>query len=203
MAAVAELFTRHGVRPGPWGIPVEFRRDEAAWRAGLALLPQQAAVAAALGADRTATWIMPCDDERDFAANFRFHVSRLTPIAQILAEHGIRFGLEFVGPATLRRTRRHPFVHTLDGMLALAAAVGENVGLLVDSFHLYTAHGALADLAALPDQRHRHRPRQRRHRRLWTLTNSWTMCAPCPGKPACWTWPASWTPCAPSATTAR
>ncbi len=152
VSAVADLFASHSVRPGSWGLPVDFRRDEATWRDGLLALPAQAALAAELGCLRTATWIMPCDNERDFRSNFAFHVARLKPIAAILADHGIRFGLEFVGPATLRHSRRFSFLHTLDGMLVLAASVGENTGLLLDIFHLYTAHGSNDDLRQISGQ---------------------------------------------------
>ncbi len=63
-------------------------------------------------------------------------------MAQILADHGCRLGLEFVGPKTLRDSQRYPFIYTMAGMLALGDAIGTgNVGLLLDCYHLYTSHG--------------------------------------------------------------
>jgi sugar phosphate isomerase/epimerase len=51
--------------------------------------------------------------------------------------------LEFVGPKTSRAKRTYRFLYTLEGMLALAAAIDTgNVGLLLDLWHLYTAHGS-------------------------------------------------------------
>jgi sugar phosphate isomerase/epimerase len=148
--AVRQLFASAGVLPGSWGFPVDFRRDEATWQRDLAALPKQAELAGQLGCLRTATWIMPCDNERDFRTNFNFHVARLRPAAQILQEHGIRLGLEFVGPKTLRTTRKYLFVYTLDGMMALCSALGtSNMGLLLDIFHLYTSHGTLDDVRML------------------------------------------------------
>ncbi|MDH7571598.1 MAG: TIM barrel protein, partial [Armatimonadota bacterium] len=84
-----------------------------------------------------------------FAANFQFHVARFAPVARILADHGCRLALEFIGPQTLRNGKRYGFIHTMDGMLALAAAIGENVGLLLDAWHLYTSHGTLAEMDLL------------------------------------------------------
>jgi sugar phosphate isomerase/epimerase len=140
---VRVLFASANIRPGSWGFPVEFRRDEAAWRRDLAALPRLAGVAQALGCERTATWIMPCSDDLEFQANFDFHVTRLQPAAQILSDHGCRLGLEFVGPKTLRATRRHEFIYTLNGMLELCRAIGTgNVGLLLDAYHLYPSHGS-------------------------------------------------------------
>lgn len=139
---VRDLFAQAGVKPGSFGFPVEFRKDDAAWEAGLAALPAQAKLAVELGCLRSATWLLPCDDERDFRANFAFHVRRIQPAARILADHGIRLGLEFIGPRTLRVSRAHRFIYTMEGMLALGAAMGTgNVGLLLDIWHLYTSYG--------------------------------------------------------------
>ncbi len=153
-AALQRLFADAGVRPGHFGLPLEFRKDEEIWQRGMALLPQRAALAAELGCLRTATWIMPGDDERPFQENWDFTLARLRPAAEILAAHGISLGLEFVGPKTLRDTKRHPFIYTMGGMLEFAAAFGTgNVGLLLDLYHLYTSHGATEDVLALrPEQ---------------------------------------------------
>jgi sugar phosphate isomerase/epimerase len=148
--AVKTLFTNSGVKPGSWGLPVDYRKDEATWRSGLAALPKHAALAAELGCFRTATWILPGDDEMNFWEYFAFHVDRLRPAAQILKEHGHRFGMEFIGPKTMRDARKHLFVYTLDGMLALGAAIGTgNMGLLLDAWHLYTSHGSTDDVRKL------------------------------------------------------
>lgn len=153
LGALAEA----GLQFGVWGLPVNYRGDEAAWRQGLDALPGQAELAQRLGALRTTTFLIPCDDERPFDENFAFHVARLGPVAEILAAHNIRFGLEWVGPKTLRDSRKYPFLHTLEGALQLAQEIGTgnegtgnegtgNVGLLVDLFHLYTSH---ADVSAV------------------------------------------------------
>jgi sugar phosphate isomerase/epimerase len=147
---VVRLFENAGVIPSVWGFGADYRRDDNTWRTWLNQLPKQAEFAQRLGANRTSTWILPGDDERDFLANFRFHTERLRPAAQILSDYGCRLGLEFVGPRTLRKTNKHVFIHTLEGMLALAAAIGTgNVGLLLDAFHLYTSHGSANDVREL------------------------------------------------------
>jgi sugar phosphate isomerase/epimerase len=148
--SVRQLFVSRDVMPGVMGFPVEFRKDEQTWREGLAALPAQAKLAQQLGCKRSATWIPPGNNDRNYVENFKFHVDRLGPAAAILAEHGIAFGLEFIGPKTLRKSFTHRFIHTMDGMLALAAAIGTgNVGLLLDSYHLYTSHGSLDEVLEL------------------------------------------------------
>ncbi|MEZ4615842.1 MAG: sugar phosphate isomerase/epimerase [Caldilineaceae bacterium] len=144
---VRNLFEDADIFPGAWGFPINYREDESTWREGLMALPRQAEFALELGCTRTTTWILPGSDQRTFQENFAFHVDRLRPAAQILADYGCRLGLEFIGPKTLRAPRTYNFIHTMDGMLALSAAMGTgNVGLLLDLFHLYTAHGSLDDV---------------------------------------------------------
>lgn len=150
---VKALFDKAGVMPGSWGFPVEYRKDEAEWRDGMEKLPDYAKLAHELGCHRTATWILPADDNRDFSANFQFHVDRLGPAAKILKEYGHRFGLEFIGPITLRQGKKYPFIHTLEGMRGLAAAMGTgNAGILLDVWHLYTAHGQLDDVREMKQE---------------------------------------------------
>lgn len=147
---VRDLFESRNVVPGHMGFPVEFRKDESTWRAGMDALPALAKLAQELGCKRTATWIPPGHNERNFRENFKFHVDRLAPAAAILADHGIALGLEFIGPKTLRKTFTHRFIYTMEGMLALGAAMGTgNVGLLLDIYHLYTSHGEIDQVREL------------------------------------------------------
>jgi sugar phosphate isomerase/epimerase len=149
-AAIRDLFLQHGLRPGAWNLPfMPYRVPEAEWRDWLTRLPPLLASARALGATRGGMWILPGSNERAFDDNFAFHVARFQPVARLLAEHGIRLGLEFIGPATSWRQFKHPFVHSLAAVLDLARAVGPNCGLLLDAWHWHAAGGTRADLRVL------------------------------------------------------
>jgi sugar phosphate isomerase/epimerase len=147
--AARRKFADAGIRPAAFGLPVEWRQDEARFRADLDNLPRYAKAAQALGVTRSATWVLPMSNARARDENIRFHIGRFTPIARILAEHDIRLGLEFIGPRTLRETQKHPFIWKMFDMLDLARKIGPNVGLLVDVWHLYTSHGTLDDFRKL------------------------------------------------------
>lgn len=136
---VRQLCEHTGVRLAAFGFPLEFRRDEEQLEEGLGVLDAQAALAASLGVKRTATWISPASNELTFQENFDLHVQRLRPAAEILDAHGIRLGLEYVGPLRSRENMKYAFVHSLDQMADLCAAVGENVGFLLDAWHWHTA----------------------------------------------------------------
>ena len=147
--AVRKRFTDARIRPAAFGLPVDWRSTEDNWRRGLDQLPRCAKAAADLGIQRCATWVMPCSNERTLEENIPFHIERFKPIADILARHHIRLGLEFIGPKTLRESQKHPFIHTMSDMLDLGQKIGPNVGLLLDSFHWYTSHATLDDIRAL------------------------------------------------------
>ena len=142
---VKALFDEAGIRFGAWGLPVQWQGES--WRDDLAQLPRYAALAAELGADRCSTWCPPSSDTRAFDDNFAWHVARFQPIAQVLEAHGIRFGIEFIGPQSLRPPQKHAFIYDMEGMLELFDSLGTgNMGLLLDAWHLYTSGGAVDDL---------------------------------------------------------
>src|SRR5947199_6464613 len=116
---VKQMFSESGIKPAGWGLPVEWRKDDATWQQGLEKLPRQAQAAAAIGCDRCYTWVMPCSKEREYDENYQFHVRRFRPIAETLHQHGARLGLEFIGPKTLRESQKYPFIHTMKPMLEL------------------------------------------------------------------------------------
>ena len=147
--AVRETLAAHGLKPGSFGLPVDIRGEDDAYEASLDRLASVAEAAQRVGCSRASTYIFSWSDARDYGANFDFHRDRLARPAAILAEHGIRLGLEFLGPKTLRDGHAYAFIHTVPGMLELCEAVGPNVGLLLDAWHWYTSGHDPADLERL------------------------------------------------------
>ena len=142
-----------GIRYGAAGLSVDFRGDEDKFRNGLAQYPKQAALLQQLGVTRVATWIMPGSNDLTYLENFKLHETRLREAAKVLNDHGIRLGLEFVGPRTTRRRYRYPFACAQRDMMELAHAIGTgNVGLLLDGWHWYTSHGTVDELMQLSNQ---------------------------------------------------
>jgi len=147
--ALRDLLQTHNQKPGGWGPSFDWRGDIGKLNEGLPNLQTQAKVAQELGIDSCATYILPSSD-LPLLENWNLHVQRLKQIAQMLADHGLRFGLEFVAPYHLRRKWKHEFIFTAGQMLELAAEVGENVGLLVDCFHVHTAGDTWERVAEIP-----------------------------------------------------
>jgi sugar phosphate isomerase/epimerase len=132
------------------GLPVEFRQDEGRFSSGLKELPAYASSLQRAGATRISTWLMPCHGSLTYVKNFHQHAARLKAVASILKDHGVRLGLEYVGPRTSWTSQRYPFLHTLAEMKDLIAEIGTgNVGVLLDSWHWWHAGDTVKDLLAL------------------------------------------------------
>jgi sugar phosphate isomerase/epimerase len=142
-----------GLRLGAAAFPVEFRKDAATFSEGLAKLAGIASTLEKAGVRRMSTYIMPCHQELTYLQNFHLHAARLRECTAILRDHGIRFGLEYVGPRTLRNSMRYPFIHTLAETRELIAAIGTgNVGVQLDSYHWFTAEETAADILGLRNE---------------------------------------------------
>ena len=96
---------------------------------------------------------MPTHAELNYLKNFQQHTERLQQVAQVLDDHGIRLGLEYVGPKTLRDRDKYAFVSTLEETRALIDEMQRpNVGLVLDSFHWYTAEEDIDDILTLTNR---------------------------------------------------
>jgi len=135
---------------GAAGLPVDFRQDETRFSEGLKALPAAAGLLEKAGVTRLSTWVRSFDGKLTYLQNFRQHAYRLRACAEILKSHGQRLGLEYLGPRTLWRSGRHPFIHTLSEMKELIMAIDTgNVGVQLDSWHWFNAEETQEDLLTL------------------------------------------------------
>jgi sugar phosphate isomerase/epimerase len=135
---------------GAAGLPVEFRRDDGRFGEGVKALPRIAAGLQRAGVTRVGTWLSPAHDELAYAENLALHVRRLREVAKVLDDHGLRLGLEYVGTPSLRKNRKHAFVHSLVQAQELIAGIGaRNVGVVLDTWHWHMARESVADLKTL------------------------------------------------------
>jgi sugar phosphate isomerase/epimerase len=153
LQAAKDWFASTGLLAGGFGLSVAWRDwdTELTYINSLPRFIEEVKLAAEFGCTRCATWVMPRSDTLTFQQHFALMVRRLRPVAEVLKAYGIWLGLEFVGPATLRQGHKYDFVHTMDGMRAVGAAIGTgNIGFLLDCFHWYCAHGTVSDIEVLP-----------------------------------------------------
>ena len=148
-AVVAKLKAK-GLVWGAANLPVDFRKDDATFQAGMKGLHDFADALQRAGVTRVGTWLMPSHAMLTYMGNFRLHVQRLEQVAKLLGDHDLRFGLEYVGPKTSWSSAKYPFIHSMAEANELIAALDRpNVGLVLDSWHWYTAGEGEAELLTL------------------------------------------------------
>ena len=148
-ATLSDLKSKHLVWSAT-GLPVDFRKDEQTFKDGLTKLPRVAAGLQRAGATRIGTWLAPSHEDLTYRRNFQQHVTRLREVARVLKDHGIRIGFEYVGTQLLLVGKRYPFVHTMAETRELIAEIGTgNTGLVLDTWHWWTANDTEADILAL------------------------------------------------------
>jgi len=152
-AQLARLLDDMKTRKVGWamaGLPVEFRRDDAAFASGMKDFPAYAKTLRRAQVERVTTWLLPSDAKLTYRANFQLHARRLREIAEVLAAENVRFGLEYVSPRTLLTAQKYPFLHTMAETRELIAEIGKpNVGLVLDSWHWYNAGDTGQEIRAL------------------------------------------------------
>jgi sugar phosphate isomerase/epimerase len=139
-----------GLTWGAAGRSVDVRSDDAAFAEGLKEVAAWAKGAQRAEVTRAATWISPRHDSLPYVSNFRHHATRIRAVAKVLDDHGLRLGLEYIGPKTSWSSRGYPFIHTMAELKELIAETGQkNLGFLLDSWHWYTAGETADDLLTL------------------------------------------------------
>jgi len=148
---IAEEYTAllrdHGLLWGLMPMPADFYHwdlDDAAFDRALTELARRAEIAERIGVRHAYNHVWSTGP-REFDENFEWHVRRVQAVSSVLNDHGVQYGLEFLGPHELRTWQKYEFVHSLAGVLAIADAAGGKAGVAFDTFHWYCSNNACRD----------------------------------------------------------
>ncbi len=131
-------------------LSVSLSADEEAFASGLAALPQEAKALQRAGVTRVGTAISSRSDTLTYLENFKQTSHRLRHVGSVLEDHGLRLGLEYLGTKRLWTARRHAFVHSMKECRQLIAEAGKsNIGVVIDSWHWWTARETADDILQL------------------------------------------------------
>ena len=148
-AEIAAVMKDNGLKWGLLSMPADFYfwdLSDEAFEAALKELERRAVIAEKLGIRHAYNHVWS-SGTREFDENFEWHVNRVKKVAHTLTEHGVHYGLEFLGPHELRSFAPHSFVHTLSGVAAIADAAGGEAGIAFDTYHWYCSHnGDMGDV---------------------------------------------------------
>jgi sugar phosphate isomerase/epimerase len=168
LEASQALYRELNIRPTIVGLPMTgqqaYAADEAAFKALLPQLAEDAAFTAAVGCHDMMLVLSPSSpqpkDERR-----RLVRDRLAIVGEVLQKSNVRLGLEFLGPLCMRMgscgggragaaapatppAPPTPFIWTLPETLVLAKECGPNVGVVLDAWHWHHSGGTVAEILA-------------------------------------------------------
>ena len=143
--ATLDTLARYKLRSSVLDMPIDFRSTEAAFETGMSQIEAMAEFAARIDCPLMTARIdpsgpLPMSEWRPI------QLRRIRAIAAALSQQGVRLALEFVGSADIRRLQPHEFLWRMNDVLCLIEEAGNNVGLLLDSWHWHYAGATLDDI---------------------------------------------------------
>lgn len=151
-----ELLAKMEINNLSWdsvNVPVEYRRSKNQFNEEFKGLRSFTETMEKIGATRINTWIISTHPDLTYNENMRQHAYRLGECARVMKDHGIRFGLEYLGMRTLMTAQKYPFIGSMKEGKELIAEIGEsNVGFVLDSFHWYCADDTIEDIRTLTSE---------------------------------------------------
>lgn len=137
----AKIVIGEGLRWTLLPTPIDFLSEDISneqFDEGIEKLKKWADVGQKIGVKYSYNHIFPGSNKLQYAENFEWHCVRIQQINNVMKNHGIFYGNEFLGPWDLRNRFKYPFIHTLAGQRALAEAIDPSIGFLFDTYHWYT-----------------------------------------------------------------
>jgi sugar phosphate isomerase/epimerase len=142
-----------GLKWGSAGISPFFEPDEARLAPQIKEITATAVLLQRLGADRCMTWTLSSSSALTYRENWRLHVRRVREVGKVLADRGVRLGIEYIGTKMVSWKGKYPFLRTLAEMRELMAEVGlANVGVVLDTWHWWQAGDTAEDVLKLAPQ---------------------------------------------------
>ncbi len=136
---VRAMIEKYQVGIPSFGLP--FKPTELPWEQYQEKLKELEAEAKAMeevGSRVCFAFVRSGSNEYKYEENYRFHVQRWKPVAEILDKCHIKLALEFMGPKTSMEKKKYPFIRTAEELLPLCREIGDNCGLLFDFWHWYS-----------------------------------------------------------------
>ena len=147
-----EFLQENGLRWGMLPTPADFYNEDFsddAFAGALEKFELWAQAAEKMGIRFCYNHVWNGSNHREHEAQFEWVLARIRKVWEIADAHGIRYGMEFLGPVPLQKSFKYPFLNSLSGILALADAVSPRCGFLFDTYHWYCGSNQRADEAYL------------------------------------------------------
>ena len=135
---------------GGFEVPVRWRGEDAVYRADMEKLDTIAGYAAAIGAKKCHTVVLPVSNHFPYHENFEVHRRRLGEMATVLEKHGLRLGVGLLAAQSHRDEQQYQFIREAEPLLMLLKSIGnDNLGLMLDTWNWHFAGGTRDAVQAL------------------------------------------------------
>jgi len=147
---IKSMFDIFDLKIGGWSLPFNIGDEEIKFNQEIENLEEYLKIAEKLSAFRVYTWILPFSDELPYKENFKLYKERIIKVCKIMEKYKCNLGIEFVGTKKLREGHKYEFIWNLEQILDLIRHTHmENIGILLDSWHLYASDGKIEDIKKL------------------------------------------------------
>jgi sugar phosphate isomerase/epimerase len=147
---IKSMFEVFDMKIGGWCLPFNIGEKEEKFNDNIENLEKYLKTAKKLQAFRIYTWILPFSDELPFEENFNLHLIRTKKLCALIEKYDCLLGIEFIGTKRVRSGHKYEFIWNLEQMYEFIEKVKmENLGILLDSWHLYASCGKIEDLKKL------------------------------------------------------
>ncbi len=127
-------------------LDMEWDADDEAYAAAIKDLQKSFEVAKDLGCKQAETTIAPATDLRPYHENFELHRSRLTDVANQLAQFDMKLGVGYQAASSLRADKAFEFIHQFEPLQMLLSTIGaDNVGAVLDTWQLHVSGDDIVD----------------------------------------------------------
>ncbi|HOK57002.1 MAG TPA: sugar phosphate isomerase/epimerase [bacterium] len=147
---IKSMFESFDIKIGGWCLPFNIGETEERFNQNIEMLNEYLKITQTLGAFRIYSWILPFSDDLPFKDNFQLHLQRAKKVCQIMEKYNCKLGLEFIGTKKVREKHKYEFIWNLEQMCEFLKEVSmDNIGILLDSWHLYASDGKIEDIKKL------------------------------------------------------
>jgi sugar phosphate isomerase/epimerase len=133
-------------------LPVEVRKDQAAFESTFGKLEEACRFAAQVGC-RVALLGIPPSSEQLKAEQCKIYRERLKQCCAVLDDYSIRLALECITPLHMRRAHPYEFIWRNGEMLDFGLSVSPNAGLILDAWHWHHGGGDPESIRSVPADR--------------------------------------------------
>ncbi len=147
---IKSMFEIFDLKIGGWCLPFNIGEREEKFNNDIKILEEYLKIAKKIQAFRIYTWIIPFSDELPFKQNFNLHLTRTRKLCALIEKYDCLLGLEFIGTKKVREGHKYEFIWNLEQICEFIKKVKmDNLGVLLDSWHLYASGGEINDIKKL------------------------------------------------------